>query len=145
MVSHGMIWGLSELAPSRPGSHWNPRIAGVASEAMFIGQGWVPCFRKAWCHTDAQEKDIRSFNANPNLLVLGCMKVQFHWNRAFKVACLQMVVDLSCSCLQFSACEVISVNSSWTLPSSVVVFPDPSVEQNQQTAMPCRPTPYMFS
>lgn len=68
-------------------------------------------------------RKVESFNASPNLLVLGAWgKVQFHWNSAFKVACLQMVVDLSCSCLQFSACGVISVNGSWTVPSSVVFF-----------------------
>ena len=68
-------------------------------------------------------RKVQSFNASPNLLVLGAWgKVKFHWNSAFKVACLQMVVDLSCSCLQFSACGVISVNGSWTVPSSVVFF-----------------------
>ena len=101
------------VTQSRPGSHWNPRVAGVASEALFVGQGWGAAMHGATLRKKSTELRCQS---KPVLGAWG--KVQFHWNSSFKVARLQ-VVGQSCSCLEVSACEDVS---DWLMSCSLISF-----------------------
>ena len=50
------------VAQSRPGSHWNPRVAGVASEALFVSQGWAAFGMVPHC-----ARKVQSYDVSPNL------------------------------------------------------------------------------